>query len=155
VDFFGYLTTPTGLQEVAQYADGIGPWKPYLLRAEFTDANSDGVPDDLNGDGAIDDRDRSITGPTSVIADAHARGLLVHTWTFRSEQRRLASTFAGVPANEYLAYYRAGIDGVFSDVPDDAYAARVQFLLERNPALVGCLTGVVPKNRPRCLDTMP
>jgi glycerophosphoryl diester phosphodiesterase len=100
VEFFGYLTTPAGLQEVAEYADGIGPWKPYLLRAVFTDANSDGSPDDLNGDGAIDDRDRSITGPTSVIADAHARGLLVHTWTFRSEQRRLASTFAGVPSNE-------------------------------------------------------
>jgi glycerophosphoryl diester phosphodiesterase len=155
VDFFGYLTTPAGLQEVADYADGIGPWKPYLLRAVLTDANSDGLPDDLNGDGAIDDRDRSITGPTSVIADAHARGLLVHTWTFRSEQRRLASTFAGVPTNEYLTYYRAGVDGVFADFPDDAYAARVQFLLDGNPALLRCLTGATPKSRPLCLDIRP
>ena len=61
-----------------------------------------------------------------MIEDAHDRGLLVHTWTFRSEQRRLASTFAGSPTREFLAYYDAGIDGVFTDSPDDACAARVQ-----------------------------
>ncbi len=154
-DLFGYLTTPGGLQEVAQYADGIGPWKVYLLRGVLTDANSDGNPDDLNGDGVIDDRDRTITGPTSVIADAHTQGLLVHTWTFRSEPRRLASTFKGAPSNEYLAYYRAGIDGVFADFPDDAYAARVQFLLDRNPRLLGCLTGATPRSGRGCVDIAP
>ena len=154
-DFYGYLTTPAGLQEVADYADGIGPWKPYLLRAVLTDADSNGQPDDLNGDGVIDERDRTVAGPTSVIADAHARGLLVHTWTFRSEQRRLASTFAGVPANEYLAYFAAGIDGVFADFPDDAYAARVQFLLDRDPRLLRCLTGTAPRGGRRCGNIAP
>ncbi len=141
-DEFGFLTTPQGLVEVASYADGIGPWKPYLLRAVLQDADHNGQPDDLNGDGVIDDRDRTVVGPTEVIEDAHARGLVVHSWTFRSEARRLAATFAGSPANEYRAYYEAGIDGVFADFPDDAYAARVQFLLHRDPRLVGCLTGV-------------
>jgi hypothetical protein len=55
-----------------------------------------------------------------------------------------------------LAYYRAGIDGVFADFPDDAYAARVQFLLDGNPALLGCLTGATLKNnRPHCLNITP
>ena len=155
-DFFGYLTTPAGLAEVAGYADGIGPWKPYLLRAVLSDGNNDGEPDDLNGDNAIDDRDRTVVGPTSVIEDAHDRGLLVHTWTFRSEQRRLASTFAGIPSREFLAYYAAGIDGVFTDFPDDAYAARVQFLLGRDPRLVSCLTGTDSNgSHRRCADIAP
>lgn len=29
---FGDLLTPAGLAEVRTYADGIGPWKPYLIR---------------------------------------------------------------------------------------------------------------------------
>ena len=154
-DFFGYLTTSAGLSEVASYADGIGPWKPYLMRAVLTDATNDGQPDDLNGDGAIDDRDRTIVGPTSVIEDAHDRGLLVHTWTFRSEQRRLAATFAGIPTLEFLAYYDVGVDGVFTDFPDDAYAARVQFLLGRDPRLVDCLSGGEAKGPRRCGDIAP
>lgn len=156
LDFFDYLTTPAGLSEVASYADGIGPWKPYLPRAVLTDGDSNGQPDDLNGDGAIDDRDRTIVGPTSVIEDAHDRDLLVHTWAFRSERRRLASTFAGIPTREFLAYYEAGIDGVFTDFPDDGYAARMQFLLGRDPSLVSCLTGVERKGpRRRCADIAP
>lgn len=155
-DFFGYLTTQAGLAEVAGYADGIGPWKPYLLRTVLTDANGDGQPDDLDRNGAIDDRDRTVVGPTRVIEDAHDRGLLVHTWTFRSEQRRLASTFGGIPTREFLAYYAAGIDGVFTDFPDDAYAARVQFLLSQDPRLLRCLTDTELRgSRGRCADIAP
>ena len=63
---------------------------------------------------------------------AHAHGLLIHTWTFRSEQSRLAEDYAesqsyGDPANEYLQFYKLGIDGVFSDYPDHAFAARELF----------------------------
>jgi glycerophosphoryl diester phosphodiesterase len=60
-----------------------------------------------------------------------------------------------VPANEYLAYYRAGIDGVFADFPDDAFAARVQFLLDRNPALLGCLTGATSNSGRQCVNILP
>ena len=38
-----------------------------------------------------------------VVADAHAAGLLVHPFTFRNEQYRLASDFKTNPVNEYLA----------------------------------------------------
>ncbi|GAA4428995.1 glycerophosphodiester phosphodiesterase [Acidovorax lacteus] len=121
---FASLLTPAGLREVKTYADGIGPWKPYLISSKQVDANNDGKPDDLNGDGRIDDRDRVMLPPTDVVKNAHAAGLFVHAYTFRNEARRLASDFKGSPAAEYKLFYELGVDGVFSDFPDTAKAAR-------------------------------
>ena len=70
---------------------------------------------------------------------AHALGLLVHPYTFRSERRWLASDYAGNPANEYLMFYELGVDAVFTDFADDAVAARVQYLLTTDPSYVRCL----------------
>ena len=121
---FASLLTPAGLKEVKTYADGIGPWKPYLIPSKQVDANNDGKADDLNGDGAIDDRDRVMMAPTNVVKDAHAAGLMVHPYTFRNEAKRLASTFKGDPKAEYKLFFELGVDGVFSDFPDTATAAR-------------------------------
>jgi glycerophosphoryl diester phosphodiesterase len=117
------LLTKDGLKEIRTYADGVGPWKPYLISAKQT-VGADGKPADINGDGAVDERDRTLLPPSNVVADAHAAGLLVHTWTFRSEARRLASDFKGDPLNEYRAFYAIGVDGLFSDFPDAAVKAR-------------------------------
>ncbi|MFL5204574.1 MAG: glycerophosphodiester phosphodiesterase family protein, partial [Microvirga sp.] len=106
------------------YADIIAPWKPYILASRQVDKNSDGKPDDLNNDGAIDERDRVLVEPSSVVKDAHAAGLQVFTWTFRSEPKRLTSDFKGEPAAEYKAYYALGVDGLFSDFTDHAVKAR-------------------------------
>jgi glycerophosphoryl diester phosphodiesterase len=62
-----------------------------------------------------------------AIDRAHDRGLLIHTWTFSSEQSRLANQYMGNPINEYLQFYELGIDGVFSDFPDHAFTARELF----------------------------
>lgn len=121
---FASLLTPAGLKEVKTYADGIGPWKPYLIPSKQVDANKDGKPDDLNGDGKIDDRDRVMMPATDVVKNAHAEGLMVHPYTFRSEAKRLASDFKGDPKAEYKLFYELGVDGVFSDFPDTAKAAR-------------------------------
>ena len=121
---FASLLTPAGLQQVKTYADGIGPWKPYLIPSKLVDRNNDGKPDDLNGDGKIDDRDRVMMAPTDVVKNAHAVGLFVHPYTFRSEAKRLASDFKGDPKAEYRLFYQLGVDGVFSDFPDQAKAAR-------------------------------
>ena len=123
---FASLLTPAGLQQVKTYADGIGPWKPYLIPSRQVDRNNDGQPDDLNGDGKIDERDRVLMAPTEVVKNAHAAGLFVHPYTFRSEARRLASDFKGDPKAEYKLFYELGVDGVFSDFPDQARAARDQ-----------------------------
>ena len=121
---FASQLTPAGLQEVKRYADGIGPWKPYLISSRLVDANQDGKHDDLNGDGKMDERDRVMLPPTEVIKNAHAAGLFVHPYTFRSEARRLASDFKGDPKAEYRLFYQLGVDGVFADFPDHAKAAR-------------------------------
>ena len=52
----------------------------------------------------------------SIVADAHARGLLVHAWTFEND-----------PA-EYLAIYKTGVDGVFTNFADIAVGARKRYL---------------------------
>lgn len=117
------LLTPAGLAEIRQYADGIGPWKPYLIPSRLT-LGSDGKPVDLNQDGKIDERDRTLMAPTSVLADAHKAGLFVHPYTFRSEAKRLVSDYRGDPKAEYRRFYELGVDGVFADFPDHAKAAR-------------------------------
>ena len=120
---FASLLTPAGLKEIKTYADGIGPWKPYLIPSKQVDANNDGKPDDLNGDGKIDERDRVMMPATSVVKDAHAAGLVVHPFTFRNEAKRLASDFKGDPAAEYKLFFQLGVDGLFSDFTDTAVKA--------------------------------
>jgi glycerophosphoryl diester phosphodiesterase len=120
---FQDMLSPEGLKEIATYADGVGPWKPYLIGAK-QEIGPDGKPRDLNGDGAIDERDRIAIAPTSVVKDAHAAGLLVHTWTFRSEPKRLGGTYKGDPLAEYKAFFALGVDGLFSDFPEQAVKAR-------------------------------
>ncbi|WP_076998700.1 glycerophosphodiester phosphodiesterase [Variovorax sp. KK3] len=135
---FADLLTPRGLQEVKGYADGIGPWKPYLIPSACKTIQN-GACADGNGDKVIDERDRVLLPPTKVIANAHRLGLLVHPYTFRSEQKRLTGTFEGNPINEYLAFYEAGVDGLFSDFADTAVAARAMFLLKNDPDYASCL----------------
>jgi len=78
--------------------------------------------------------------PSDLVARAHQAGLLVHPYTFRSEQPRLAGDYAGNPLNEYLQFYALGVDGLFSDFPDTAVAARALHRLQVDPAYADCLT---------------
>ena len=117
------MLTPAGLAEIKTYADGIGPWKPYLISSKGTDANGDGKADDVNKDGVVDERDRTMLPATAVLKDAHAAGLVVHPFTFRNEAKRLASDFKGDPAAEYKLFFQLGVDGVFSDFTDTAVKA--------------------------------
>jgi glycerophosphoryl diester phosphodiesterase len=103
---FGYFATNAGLDEVKTYADGIGPWKVYI------------IPTTGGGGG-------DVKPPTDLVRRAHARGLLVHTWTFRDDA--FPTGYPGGPVDEFLAIYRLGVDGVFADFPDTAFAAREIF----------------------------
>jgi glycerophosphoryl diester phosphodiesterase len=143
--FFKDLLTPQGLAEVRTYADGVGPWKPYLISSACIKVVN-GACADANGDGLVDERDRKLLPPTDVVANAHALGLLVHPYTFRNEQKRLAGSYNGNPVNEYLAFYELGVDGVFSDFADTAFAARAMYLLKTDPNYAACLV----RGGPRC-----
>nr|MDT0662492.1 glycerophosphodiester phosphodiesterase [Micromonospora sp. DSM 115978] len=106
------LATPAGLKWISTYADGIGANKNLL------------VPRDAAG---------NLLAPSSVVRDAHRAGLVVHAWTFRAENQFLPADFRiGTDPNargdiqaEYELFYDLGLDGVFSDHPDTAVAARV------------------------------
>jgi glycerophosphoryl diester phosphodiesterase len=124
---FSVMVTPAGLAEIKTYADGIGPWKRYIVSVKGqVDAN--GKLMDLNGDGKINDADTHTLPPSTLIDDAHQAGLFVHAFTFRNENRRLAASYAGDPKQEYLQYYALGLDGLFSDFTDTALAARADYL---------------------------
>ena len=126
---YSAMVTPAGLAEIKTYADGIGPWKPYIVPVKF-ELNAAGVAVDKNGDGKTDLTDALSQAATTLVADAHKAGLLVHPYTFRNEKRRLTFDMAGDPANEYLQFFRLGVDGLFSDFPDTAIAARAKYLKE-------------------------
>jgi glycerophosphoryl diester phosphodiesterase len=98
------IITAKGLREVAQYADVIAPSHRMVIPLLA---------------------DQKLATPTRLVADAHEAGLLVHTWTFRPENRFLAADFrsqAGENARhdegsiaEMQAYIAAGVDGFFTD----------------------------------------
>jgi glycerophosphoryl diester phosphodiesterase/arylsulfatase A-like enzyme len=118
------IRSAQGLQEVATYADGIGPWKRMILSVKGVDANSDGLADDVNGDGAVDDSDKTLTAPTTLISDAHQAGLLVHPYTFRNENQYLAADYQGDPEKEIEQFIELGVDGYFTDFAGTGKAAR-------------------------------
>jgi glycerophosphoryl diester phosphodiesterase len=121
------MLTPEGLAEIKTYADGIGPWKAYIVPLKISpwkDSNADGTP--YKGSTP----DASTQEATSVIADAHKLGLLVHVFTFRNEKKYLAADYHGDPGQEYLKFFRLGVDGVFTDFTHTAVAARAAYLRE-------------------------
>jgi glycerophosphoryl diester phosphodiesterase len=100
------LTEPADLAQIAIYADAVGPRKSLI------------VPRDADG--------RSLP-PTSLVDNAHRAGLLVHPYTFRSEDAFLPlelRTADDGALSEYEQFLALGVDGVFTDHPDTAVAAR-------------------------------
>lgn len=124
---FDAMLTPAGLAEIKTYADGVGPWKAYIVPYKISpwkDAGADGKP--YKGSTA----EASTQDATSVIADAHKLGLFVHVFTFRNEKKYLAADYRGDPALEYLKFFRLGVDGVFTDFTHTGVAARAAYLRE-------------------------
>jgi glycerophosphoryl diester phosphodiesterase len=95
---YSYLLTPAGLREVATVADGIGPWGPHVLTF-------------APGKAPV---------PTGLVQAAHAAGLAVHPYTLRADE--LPPGVANLPAL-VQALQAAGVDGAFTDFPDQLRAA--------------------------------
>ncbi|BBB64115.1 glycerophosphoryl diester phosphodiesterase [Undibacterium sp. KW1] len=110
------LVKPAGLKEIAQYADAVSPYKEVI------------IPRDAKNE---------LGAATSFVADAHAAGLKVHTWTLRPENPFLppsmrlgdaaSLTQRGDSIAEITAYLKAGIDGFFTDDPAVGRAAVTAF----------------------------
>lgn len=109
------LITPKGLQWIASFAQGIGPTLDLV------------IPKDAAG---------NLTTPTTLVADAHHAGLILHPYTMRNENPFLPANFRkgtdptayGDAFGAFKAYFETGIDGVFSDNADTALLARADFL---------------------------
>jgi glycerophosphoryl diester phosphodiesterase len=109
------MITPVGLAALAEYAYGIGADKDVLVPR--------GSADELLPAG-------------DLVDAAHEAGLAVHAWTFRAENRFLPLDFRigadpnarGDIISEYELFLRLGIDGLFTDHPDTAVAARAGLL---------------------------
>jgi glycerophosphoryl diester phosphodiesterase len=95
---------PASFEDVAKYAAAIGPWKRQILRDV-------GAPTLLQ---------------TTLIEQAHAAGLRVHAYTFRNEPATLAPQYSADPMLEYRQFFELSLDGLFSDFPDTALAARAR-----------------------------
>jgi len=103
------LTLAAGLDFIDGYADGVG-------------ANTSLMIPLVAG---------KLGSPTTLIGDAHARGLEVHGWTFRAENAFLPNEFdsstnpaaLGNLSGQIRAFAVLGIDGIFTDHPDLGVAA--------------------------------
>ena len=117
------MVTPAGLAEIRTYADGIGPWKPYI------------IPYACQAPGAAAAMQEALVlPPTSLVEDAHRAGLFVHAYTFRDEARYLTASDSGDPKREYLRFFELGVDGVFTDHAATAFQARAMYLAQSGQA---------------------
>jgi glycerophosphoryl diester phosphodiesterase len=95
------LATPAGLAEIATYATGVG-------------VNTNLMIPLVGG---------KLGTPTTLVADAHAAGLVVHGWTFRAENQFLPADFDigtdpaafGNLVGHIQAFLALGMDGFFTD----------------------------------------
>ena len=92
-DYESMLTTK-GLKRLAKTVDGIGPWINQLYR--------------LSPKGAVED--------SGLVARAHAVGLAVHPFTFRSDD--LPPGFETFTELLRFTIDELSVDGLFTDFPD-------------------------------------
>lgn len=98
---YDWMFAADGMKKVAQYADGIGPWKPMLVDEKST-------------------RDHLMMKP--LMNHAKQAGLVVHPYTFRADPGRIAPY--ATDFNDMLDVFinQVKVDGVFTDFPDKAVA---------------------------------
>ncbi|MFB7786218.1 glycerophosphodiester phosphodiesterase [Streptomyces vinaceus] len=108
------LVKPEGLKWIAGFAQGIGPTMDLIL------------PRDASG---------KLSAPTTLVRDAHARGLVLHPYTARNENTFLPAEYRkGTDPNAYgdafgafKTYFEQGIDGIFTDNADTGLLAAEAF----------------------------
>ncbi|WP_371477267.1 glycerophosphodiester phosphodiesterase [Kitasatospora sp. NBC_00315] len=108
------LVTPAGLSWLAGFAHGIGPTTNLI------------APVDGSG---------RLLPPTTLVADAHRAGLVLHPYTVRNENSFLPVDHRrGTDPNAYgdvigwsRYLYEQGVDGFFTDQSDTAVLSRGDF----------------------------
>ncbi|KMZ43232.1 MULTISPECIES: glycerophosphodiester phosphodiesterase [Bacillales] len=96
---YDWMFEKGAMKEIAKYADGVGPWKPMIIKEEST-------------------RDHLII--TNLVKEAHEADLEVHPYTFRADKGQIPAYAASFEELLDQFYFTAGVDGVFTDFPDRA-----------------------------------
>lgn len=107
---YDWMYQEGGMQRIATYADGIGPWKPMVIEDSST-------RDDIK--------------VTPMVEEAHAQGLIVMPYTFRLDEGRIPDWASDYDDMLRAFFVDAKVDGVFTDYPDRA----VQWLKQHGDAL--------------------
>ncbi|ENO1828550.1 glycerophosphodiester phosphodiesterase [Vibrio vulnificus] len=98
---YDWMFKPGAMQEVATYAEGIGPWKPMLVDDKSTKENIIVLP---------------------LMNEAKQAGLAVHPYTFRADPGRIAPYATDFVGMLDVFYNQVKVDGLFTDFPDKAVA---------------------------------
>ncbi|MDO6706463.1 glycerophosphodiester phosphodiesterase [Photobacterium sp. 1_MG-2023] len=96
---YDWMYEKGGMKKVAEYADGIGPWKPMLVDDKSTQDNLIILP---------------------LMKAAKSAGLVVHPYTFRADEGRIAPYAENFDGMLDVFYNKVKVDGVFTDFPDKA-----------------------------------
>ena len=107
---YDWMYQEGGMQRIATYADGIGPWKPMVIEDSST-------RDDIK--------------VTPMVEEAQAQGLIVMPYTFRLDEGRIPDWASDYDDMLRAFFVDAKVDGVFTDYPDRA----VQWLKQHGDAL--------------------
>ncbi len=97
----GYDAGGRSIEDIAEFADGIGAYKALLITPEGES--------------------------TGYVEAAHAAGLEVHVWTVRDDR---PPHVGETVEDELRALYALGVDAVFTDHPDTAVAVRAAMTAE-------------------------
>lgn len=104
---FAEMLSEEGLNEIATYANMIGPPKELVL---YT---------------ATEENGKSYS---ELIQNAHAASLKVIVFTLRNEEVFIPAVFNKDPLKEYQYFFNLGVDGLFTDFPDVAIQQRNIYL---------------------------
>ncbi len=96
---YDWMFKPGAMDKIAEYADGIGPWKPMIVMPGST---------------------RTELKTSSLVQDAHAANLLVHPYTFRLDPSRIPAYAQDFEDLLSIFLVKMKVDGVFTDFPDRA-----------------------------------
>ncbi|MBB5212901.1 glycerophosphodiester phosphodiesterase [Microbulbifer hydrolyticus] len=94
---YDWMLTTKGLETIAEYAAGIGPWFPMLVEQAS---------------------DNGAFRPNATTTTAQKLGLKVHPFTFRADPQQVPGSIGSFEDLVGLFVNEVRVDGVFTDHPD-------------------------------------
>jgi len=94
---YDWMFEEGAMSQISDYADAIGPWFPHIVNKQSTTEN---------------------LLLSNLVEQAHKNNLLVHPYTFRRDKGEIPNYAKDFDDLLYIFYFKAGVDGLFTDFPD-------------------------------------